>query len=275
MVSESLCLLPSAKTFSKTYQSLKHRLAIEQSWDLCHMDVEVNPERQKKFERVLASLSDAQFETFVRILASSPFPRQEVYVGICSLLPRDLQMLQGISAYRLTGQYNPDPIGLSPSELPISQFLSDPKARSGQAQRARPNDWKCLYIPFSINDVEGASDLLLKIAKNMIQSGLDLETTNIELLQRFASLSRIISRQLTRKWAGKWPLEWEGIDEFTLDLRNTCGPDGVFLPNKEWLEFLDRHRFYTPSLFNIRAPNKELEIMAYNAFGILDCSSDF
>ena len=123
--------------------------------------------------------------------------------------------------------------------------------------------------------MEGASDLLLKIAINMAQSGLDLETTNIELLQRFASLSRIISKQLTRKWAGKWPLEWQEIDEFTLDLRNAYAPDGVFLPSKEWLEWLDKYRFYTPSVFNIRAPNKELKTMALNAFGIFDFSSDF
>ena len=257
----SLDGLPSAATYPKTYRLLKMRLEHEQCRDTYDVESETHDEHQRKLENVLACLSDAQFEVFGRILARSPIPRHRMYLGICATLSRDLVAWQEI-------QESPQPgaLILSPLAFPIAQYLPGPRTRWDALQH-RPPGWKSRFVFFSIVDVDGAQDLLLRIALNMQESGLDLGSANIILLQRFASLSETISSQLTRKWMSKWPMDWLGINEFTLDLRNAYAPDGVFLASNKWLGELNRHRNAAPAMFRILAPTPEIETEAYAAFG--------
>lgn len=103
--------------------------------------------------------------------------------------------------------------------------------------------------------MDGARDLLVKIARNMSQIGLDPGSCNILLLQHLASLSQTVSKQLLRKWAleSRWPESWKGIDEVTLDLRRAYAPDGIYLPTLERLQKLKESRDATPSVFTIIA----------------------
>lgn len=233
-------------------------------------------DHQAKFERVLSSLSDAQFEMLARILACSPRPRHQMYISICGMLfPQDLEVLQNLRAYRHSGASNLTPPELSPVAFQAFPRSNHPPAKLDKTQQPRSESWKSLCITFSIDDVDGAGDLLLKIALHMRQSGLDLDSTNILLLQRFASLSHTISNQLLLEWMSKWPLDGQTVDELTLDLRKAYAPDGVFLPSKEWLQTLNQHRDSAPTVLRILAPTKELETETYSAFGVVVFPSIF
>ena len=253
--------LPSTATYPKSYQLLKIRLAQEQCRDIYDIESETHDKRQRKLDNVLAHLSDAQFEEFVRILARAPIPRHRMYLGICATLPRDLVAWQEIQESPQTGA-----LILSPLAFPIAQYPHGPTSRWDELQH-RPPGWKSRFVFFSIDDVDGAQDLLLKIALDMHESGLDLGSANIILLQRFASLSDTISSQLKLKWMSKWPMDWHGFNEFTLDLRRAYAPDGVFLPSNKWLGELNRYRNAAPAVFRILAPTPEIQTEAYAAFG--------
>ncbi|KAL9128196.1 MAG: hypothetical protein Q9175_007578, partial [Cornicularia normoerica] len=268
----SLCGLSDLTTYAKTYHCLKLRLELENSRVIYHLPFEGSIEHQWKLESVIASLSDAQFNTFVKILACSPPTRHRMYLGICAMLPRDLVALQEARADRLSEASNHAAQENSPWAFPQvlrPQIHDDaPSGNYIEIPPADSQDRKSIHLSFSIDDVTGAADLILQIALNMEEAGLYMDVSNIELLQRFARLSDTVSRQLTMKWMGKWPVSWQGIDEFTLDLRKAHGPDGVFLPSKKWLAGLNRYRNATPIMFKIRAPTKELEKETYDSFGL-------
>ena len=123
--------------------------------------------------------------------------------------------------------------------------------------------------------MDGAQDLLLKIALDMHDSGPDLGSANIILLQRFVSLSDTISSQLKLNLMdSKWPMDWHGFNEFTLDLRRAYAPDGVFLPSNKWMGELNRYRNAAPAVFRILAPTPEIQTEAYAAFGYSFPASD-
>lgn len=272
----SLCGLPTASTYPKTYTLFKAQLAKEQCKGIYDMQEEAHMDHQAKFERVLSSLSDAQFEMLARILACSPRPRHQMYISICGMLfPQDLEVLQNLRAYRHSGASNLTPPELSPVAFQAFPRSNPPPAKLDKTQQPRSESWKSLCITFSIDDVDGAGDLLLKIALHMRQSGLDLDSTNILLLQRFASLSHTISNQLLLEWMSKWPLDGQTVDELTLDLRKAYAPDGVFLPSKEWLQTLNQHRDSAPTVLRILAPTKDLETETYSAFGVVVFPSIF
>lgn len=240
------------------------------------MQEEAHMDHQAKLERVLASLSDAQFETLARILACSPKPRHQMYISICAMLfPQDLEMLQDLRAYRHSGAFNLTPPELSPVAFQAIPRSNLPLSKSDKTPQPRSETWKSLCITFSTDDVDDAGDLLLKIALHMRQADLHLDSANILLLQRFASLSHTISNQLLLKWMSKWPLDGQTVDELTLDLRKAYAPDGVFLPSKEWLQTLNQHRDSEPTVLKILAPTKELEAETYSAFGVMIFPSIF
>lgn len=238
--------------------------------EVAHMD------HQEKLERVLASLSDTQFDILTKILACSPRARHKMYISICAMsFPQDLELLQNLRAYRHSAASNLTPPKHSPVAFHAFPRSTLPLAESDKTQQPRSESWKSLCVTFSTDDVDGAEDLLLKIALHMRQSGLHLNSNNIFLLQRFASLSRTISDQLLRIWKSKWPLDGRTVDELTLDLRNAYAPDGVFLPSKEWLQTLNQHRNSEPTVFRILAPTKEAEAETYSAFGVVLFPSTF
>ena len=273
----SLNGLPIAMTYPKTYRLLKAHLAKEQCKDIYDMQTEAHTDHQTKLESVLASLSDAQFEKLAKILACSPKPRHRMYISICAMLfPQDLATLQDLQAYHHSGASNLAPAELSPLAFQAAPSPTASTTKLHENQQAQPKSWNSICITFSTDDVDGAGDLLLKTALHMHRLGLDLRSTNILLLQRFASLSNVISHQLLRKWESKWPLDWQAIDEFTLDLRRAYAPDGVYLPREEWLHDLSRHGRFAPTVFRVLAPTEDLEMEAYNAFGIpIPCRAIF
>ena len=246
-IAASLCGLPINNTFTKTYQVLKSKLEAKDCMDICDLQ-ECVKEQKKQLEAVLASLSNAQFWVFVDILAGSPRARHRMYLSICAMVPGDLEDMQKI--YPQHAWNAPVP---SPSAFPMTQPVNvhDPEPKP-DGMVHHPDGRHCLYISFSIDDVDGARDLLVKIAQNMSKIGLDPGSCNTLLLQQFASLSQTVSNQLLRKWAlkFKWPESWKGIDEVTLDLRRAYAPDGIYLPTVEWLEKLKESRDATPSVFN-------------------------
>ena len=303
----SLCGLSERRTYHKSYHNLKNRLQLEHTKVLYPRPFEKSAEHEKKLDSTIASLSDAQFDVFFKVLASSPDSRHRMYLGICAMLPRDLEALQKEQTDRLSWksdlaaqhpsqwafppslqQHNSDASTAFPNEMlqfqpqenwnavafPQPLQPHDPDAETSNVinetpPQARPREsWNTVDLSFSIDDVDGAAGLLLQIALNMEEAGFDPNVSNVELLQRFASLCDTVSNQLVVKWLSKWPLVWDGIDEFTLDLENAYGPDGCYLPTERWLKMLNSYRNATPPVFKVKAPTKELTREAYVAFGL-------
>ena len=50
---------------------------------------------------------------------------------------------------------------------------------------------------------------------------------------------------------GKWPLIFESVDAFTLDLRKAYEMDGVFLPTREMLKEVGKYRNVTSAYFKV------------------------
>ena len=219
---------------------------------------ECGTENEEKLEAVLASLSDAQFEVFVQILTSSQRARHRMYLSICAMVPSELEDMQELYAQRERDQPVPSLLTFSVTQ-PID--VNDPKPKLEGIWQLQPNGPRCLHLSFSIDDVDGARDLLVKIAHRMAQSGLDPYSSNILLLQQFASLCQTVSKQLLRTWELKCkrPESWKGIDEVTLDLRRAFAPDGIYLPSEEWLQNLKESRDAKPRVFTILVPRAELE----------------
>ena len=253
----SLCGLPEKTTYAKTYQLLKTNLKYFHSMEICDIK-ESETENKEKLEAVLASLSDAQFEVFVQILASSQRARHRMYLSICAMVPYELEDMQELYAQRERNQPVPSLFTFCVTQ-PIN--VNDPKPKPEGMVLHQPNGPRCLHLSFSIDDVDGARDLLVKIAHRMAQSGLDPYSSNILLLQQFASLCQTVSKQLLWKWETKckWRESWKGIDEVTLDLRRAYAPDGIYLPSEEWLQNLKESRDAKPRVFTILAPAAELE----------------
>ena len=268
--SVSLCGLPSTATYAKTYSVLKDRPEMKKWWDRYNLQVEFDTEHQERLDRFLGTLSDAQFDVLARVLGGSPEPRHLQYLVICTMLPQDLGTWQRDRVQRQVPKLkSTPPSGLSSSTLESSKWPlpSPPTATSSSKQQAQPRERNRVRICFSIDDVDGAADLLLKIALSMQESDLASNDTILVLLQRFARLSSTISNQLSLKWMSKWPISWQGIDEFTLDLTKAYAPDGVFLPHPRWLQVLNTFRNDEPAVFTVLAPTKEAETEAYKAFG--------
>lgn len=252
----SLCGLSNERDprFVKTYGALKQYLIMNNYESVVLEPYEAGDPREGRLESVLASLSDEQFQVFARILLCSSRSRHLKYLGICSMVPQELEEWQRNRAHPTLQQGTPNA----------------PAANSDETPQAHVQSQNNVYISFSINDVEGASELAMKIALNMKENGLVPNALfNVELLQRFASLSETVSRQLTLRWMGKWPVTWAGIDEVTLDLREAHGPDGEYLATKEWLEGLSRLRRPTSRMVTILAPTAELRREAYVAFNMV------
>ena len=273
----SLYGLPNQATYPKGYQFLKQRLQREKCSLIWDLEAEIDPEHRRKLESELASLSDAQFDMLVRVLAFAPVARHGLYLIILASLPRDLGVLRDVHACRQSGATNfAHPL---PWERQIARQLLFPKhitvpATADEAQQQPLSRPKSLHLTFSIDDVDGAADLLLKMALRR-----DAEQSyyhgNVDLLHQFALLSRTVASQLCVKWMGRWPVNWEGIDEFTLNLLTAYGPDGIFVPTKQWLQGLNRMRNATPKVFRILAPNREMETNAYGVFGVGNYESRF
>ena len=259
----SLCGLPKLNTFAKTYQLLKTKLEAEDCMDICDLQ-ECKTEQKEKLEAVLASLLDAQFRVFVKVLAGSQRARHRMYLSICATVPGDLEDM--LKIYPQHAWNAPVP---SLSAFPMTQPVNvhDPEPKPDGMVR-QPDGRHCLNISFSIDDVDGARDLLVKIVRKMSQRGLDPGTSNFLLLQQFASLSKTVSKQLLRKWELKYQgLEsWKGIDEVTLDLRRAYAPDGTFLPTVEWLQKLKESRDATPSVFNTIAFSNDIGVGGAQSF---------
>lgn len=270
---------PHSHSYFKNYWLLRTRLMLEEYQGIVDVEREVSVEHQMQLNLFLNELSDAEFELFVKILVSSPTPRHRLYLGICAMLPSDLGMLRYFASRHREGLFDfhvpPQLDFLAPPGLysmtlhvPRFPFPPSPTAAVREIPEAQSRSRREVHVSFSVEDVDGAADLLLKIALNTQESGLDLRVATLVLLQRFASLARTVSQQLSLKWMSKWPLDWEGVDHFTLDLRKAYAPDGTYIPSKEWLEGLNRVRNVRPGLLSILAPTKEAEADAYNAFGI-------
>ena len=257
MVPASLCGKPKKSTFAKTYDLLRTHLETVHCMDICDFQ-ECEMEQVEKLESVLASLSDVQFLVFVKILASSQRVRHRLYLSICALVPGELEDMQ-----RIYQQHALDAPVPSPFAFPMTQPMSDhdPKPKPEGMGLDRSDGRRSLNISFNIDDVDGARDLLVKIAHKMSKTGFDLSSSNIILLQQFASLCQTVSKQLLRKWElkFKWPESWKEIDEVTLDLRRAYAPDGVFLPTAEWLQNLKETRDATPRVFIILVPTGIME----------------
>ena len=253
----SLCGMPKRRTYAKTYQLLKTKLADINCMDICDLQ-ECGPEHGDKLEKILATLSDAQFDVFVKILASSPRARHRMYLSICAMIPGELENMQNI--YPEHAWHAPVP---SPFAFPITQPISihGPEPKTDGLVHSQPDGRRCLQISFNIDDVDGARDLLVKLGHKMSQIGLDPYSSSILFLQQFANLCQTVSKQLLKTWASKykWPESWKGIDEVTLDLRRAYAPDGIYLPSEEWLQDLKESRDATPSVFMILAPTATLE----------------
>lgn len=271
IVSTSLYGLSDVTTFPKTYHFLRLSVHLEQIGDMYLFPPITSAKHQKKLESVLAFLSDAQFDRLVRILACSPGPRIRKFLEICAMLPEDLERLQEAQAERLSPQGlttaaqepSPPALQLFQQHMPNLPTIDLDELLSAHIHSDHP-----IFLRFSIDDMSGAADLLLKLALHMQQTSLGVPISNIELLHRFASLSDTISAQLLMAWESKWPVIWEGVDTFTLDLTTAYGPDGVFLPTKQWLADVSRFRNATPAWLRILAPTRELETAMYEAYGI-------
>ena len=252
MIPASLCGLPERTTYAKTYQFLKSNLAFYNSVHICDIQ-KCETRNQEKLETVLASLSNTQFQTFVNILTISQRARHRMYMSICAMVPSELEDMQTI--YAPSRRNEPVP-SLFAFPLPPIINANDPKPKPEGITQLQPDGRLCLHISFMIEDVDGARDLLVKIAHKMSQSGSDPYSSNILLLQQFASLCQTVSKQLLRRWElkYKWPESWKGIDEVTLDLRRAYAPDGIFLPSEDWLQNLRESRDATPGVFTIWAP---------------------
>ncbi len=263
MIDVSLLGLSNVSTSPKTYNLLKRCLQQEKSEFICESPFASSVEHQNKLDSVIASLSDAQFHVLTRMLACSPPPRHLIYLGICAMLPQDLQALQGSEAIHLaTGV--PE-FAKQKYLYPANKYLHQ-KIPSNYGKRTQVLRHNRIYT-WSIDDVPGARDLLLKTVLYLKGVGSGMNASNISVLQRFASLSETVSRELTRRWSGKWPLIWKGIDKITLDVTSAYGPDGVFLPTAEMLQVLNRDRDATPFGFRIIAPTEVPERMLYEACG--------
>ena len=257
MVPASLCGKSKKSTFAKTYDLLKAHLEIIDCMDICDL-YECETEQVEKLESVLASLSDVQFLMFVKILASSPRARHRMYLSICALVPGELEDMRAI--YQQHAWNAPVPF---PFAFPMTQpmIVHDPKPKPEGMVLHHSDGRHSLHISFSIDDVDGARDLLVKIAHKMSKKGFDPSSSNIILLQQFASLCQTVSKELLGKWESKfkWPESWKEIDEVTLDLRRAYAPDGVYLPTAEWLQNLKETRDATPRVFITLVPTGIVE----------------
>ncbi len=130
-------------------------------------------------------------------------------------------------------------------------------------------------MAFGASDVPGAEDLLLSALLGLPDPGSGFDHMTLILLQRFAALARVVASRLRLAWLGKWPVDWAGIDQFTLDLRGAYGPDGVYLAGKRWLEGLGRLRNRRTGVFRVVGPSEELEREAYEAFGVEGFAGSF
>ena len=282
MAPASLCGLPATTTYLKSYDVLKHKLKQQKCQGMCDIQSEIGIEWQTKLERFLNALSDQQFETLARVLASSPEPRHRMYLGICAMLPRDVELLQNRRAFRQAGKLILPPLPASSSmTLLIPQWIHrigfTPLSTIDQVQESRSRNGKSVYVSFSIDDVPGAEDLLLTIALRMQTCGFDLNDNfnTLQTLQRFAGLLSIVSKKLILKWMAKLRLERQGVDQITLDLRKAYLPDGIFLPKHAWLQISKMCRSAGPIVIKILAPTKELETELYTEFGITRYQSQF
>ena len=263
----SLHGLSNVSTLPKTYHLLRLGLQLEKSEFICGSPFASSVEHQDKLESVIASLSDAQFYTLTGMLACSPPPRHLMYLGICAMLPQDLQALQESEAiHSVTGVpkftiQNP----LSPANRYLHPKIPIESNREGT--QVHRQDGNTTIYTWSIDDVPGARDLLLKTVLYLKGVGSGMNPSNTSVLQRFASLSQTVSRELTSRWRGKWPLMWEGVDDITLDVTSAYGPDGVFLPTANMLQELNRDRDASPLWFRIIAPQEVPERMLYEACG--------
>ena len=257
MAPASLCGLPEKSTFAKTYQLLKTKLEAANSIHICDYR-DCRREWAEILESVLASLSDAQFEVFVKILASSPRARHRRYLSICALRPGELEWMQNFYAQHSWNLSVPSPFAFAPIFQGIC--VGEPEPQPDGMVVHQPSGRHRLYISFSIDDVDGAFDLLVKTAHKTSHLGLDPNVSNILLLQQFASLCQTVSEQLLRKWESKYKSResWKGIDEVTLDLRRAYAPDGVYLPTGEWLQELKESRDAKPTVYSIRGPTRRL-----------------
>ena len=253
----SLGGLASQSTFEKTFQRLKLSLLTRGCWDIVDVRLE-GLDHHERLERVLASLSDAQFNMLVWIMASSPVPRLHYYLGICAMVPRDVDVLIRFETQRPSGRFMLPRPADSPVALRTTPISDAPAVGSGGMLQGQHLRWNSVYISFSIDDVDGAADLLVKTMRAR-------PSNNIGHLQRFAILSLIVSKQLRHKWARKWPTEWKEIDSLTLDLRKAFAPDGVYLATAEWLQNLNRFRTAAPIVCRILAPTEYLRTQAYYA----------
>ena len=269
----SLTGLPTKSTYRKTYHTLKVFLELQGTKVKYDSPFEASVEHRNKLESVLAHLSDAQFQALVKILACSPAPRHRMYLGICAMLPGDLDALLESEADRL-GWLSTDPAVQKPS--PPANHLLHPQipcelAYDPEAVRIHNQSRNAVLLEFGIGDVDGARDLLLKIILYLKDAGSGMNPLNVEVLQRFASLSELVSRKLIVTWMGKWPLTFGSTDAFTLELRRAYGPDGVFLPTMEMLKEVGQYRDATPAYFKVNIPTEESAEALYEAFG-LDCN---
>ncbi|KAL9065265.1 MAG: hypothetical protein Q9161_008344 [Pseudevernia consocians] len=235
----SLAGLSNQSTYPKTYHCFKLFLEPEGTKVIYDSPFEANVEHQTILESVLASLSDAQFDALVKILACSLAPRHRISLGICAMLPQDLEALQKSEADRVELRII-DP-AVQKASPPANHFLH-PHSRCELA-----------YDPEIIR-IHNQS------------SGMD--PFNIEVLRRFANLWELNSRKLVLECMGKLPLIFESVDAFTLDLRKTYGPDDVFLPTRELLKEVGKYRNATPACFKVMIPrDAQANFVAQNITG--------
>ena len=248
----SLCGLPERSTYAKTCQLLNNKVAYIRGRDICDVQ-EREDEHKDKLETVIASLSDAQFEVFFNILAGSQRATNWMYLSICAMVPGELEDMQKFYPQHEWKEPVPSLFAFKITQL---VRLHGPEPKPDGMVHLQPDGRRCLNISFNIDDVDGARDLLVKIADKMSQQGLDPYSSPILLLQQFASLCQTVSKQLLMKWESKYKrLEsWEGIDEVTLDLRRAYAPDCTYLPSDEWLQNLKPPRDATSRVFTIVAP---------------------
>ena len=124
-----------------------------------------------------------------------------MYLGICAMLPQDLEALQKSEADRVELKIT-DPAVQKPSP-PANHFLH-PHSRCELAYapeiiRIHNQSRNSVCLEFSISDIDGARDLPLKIILYLKEVGSGMDPFNIEVLQRFASLWELVSRKLISK----------------------------------------------------------------------------
>lgn len=218
----STCLhgLSDLSTYPKLWKYLKFRLELE---DFRHISEHTykflfvnSVEHERKLDSVLASLSDAQFNRYVRILVCSPKERVQTYSEICAMIPQDLDKLQEAQADRLSEGFNLAAEELSPSAFQVLQQHAPTPRFEGILHSRSENS---IHHTFIIDDVPGAADLLFRLVIAMKGPGPDAGSFSariIELLHVFANLSRTLDQQLKSQWVDKWPpLARSGVEEFS------------------------------------------------------------